>query len=1323
MYKHKWHNKLFNLAVAFALVVSMVSAVVPVTSKVEAASPLSVAVTTENTTYCCSDTFNVTAMITVPEGAGPATNVSATISWNPISGLEELSPSATQTILSIGAGNSTPVIWQVHCNEPNPVIITVKVTADSPYAGPVSAQWWIEQTSAHLYTNIIWPEKSENGTAVMVCSTFNVTFDIINDGCRGANNIRVTVDPGLYTEVVIGDVGQGAGNIYTEPSFSLDADSSERFVLDLHCVEVGTDVIHVDIPFAKDNCTDLEIHGTSDLVGIIQYEQLIISCNATPQLTKTGYDVTFTADATGGIPFDPAPSYHWSWDFGDGTVDGTDKDDVHVYTTAGTYYPEVIVTDSWGNSANCTPGAIEVRRHPTITSCNATPNPTKIGYNTTFTATAIDGIGPYTWAWDFETDGTKDVTGLADPTYVWTYPLAGMYNATVYMSDAWVNNATCNVTVEVREHPLIEVCGANYTPTKVGVDTTFTATVIGGVGPYTWGWDFDNGVTMPDVTADPPPSTSIVHYTYSVPGTYTVTVNVTDALDNPASCNFTLEVKDHPEIIACNSTPTETKVGDEVYFDAWVIGGVPDYIWSWDVGEVSGEDFADTTTGTTSHVGPYTYSTPGTYTVDVSLLDKFKNPASCNFTIVIHPALNVTCDVTPDPQNVCHAVNFTAEREGGVPGNSYNWTWAFSDNTTAVGQNVSKTFMCVGNYTGTITLTDLDLGNTANCTANVTVTMKVPDLYNPELNETVLSRWVTFGWEDVLCCNYTLQVWQKDGAKEKVLLVETGKDNFWSGWIMDGDKYKWQVTATDSCGEHSITSEYGFFEVQDTNLKVAVTRPAEGASWAGGSTQTIMWTTDRLDSFASGFGAVGDEVITVDLSYSSDGTIWTPIATGQPEDGSYWWSVPDIDEDKCQIKAVASDGYGKTAVGYSGVFSITTADTVDPTITVNSPNGGESYAGGDSKTITWNATDNLLLTVTSVDLYFSFDGGVSWPVVALGEANDGSYSWTVPGVNSDMCLVKAVAFDAAGNSAADMSDSVFTITTATPDVNAPVVTVSRPVGGETFAGGSQEFILWSATDDVTAQGDIGILIYYKVGTGNWTSIAAFDGVNDGEYKWDVPEINSEQVLVKVVATDKALNIGFDVSNEFAIATEEVVVPVTSYNITLAEGWNLVSLPLIPTSNNITDVLAGVSGANVTQVWAFDPTLLPGDPWLSYYPWIAWSANELQEMNDGVGYWVVMDGAGTLTVNGQCMPDAGGVPPMYDVYAGWNLIGYKSITTRANDDYLANVDGKYTVIWGYNANTDSYDLVFPSPPGSGVLTPGSGYWVWMTEDGMIVPTGY
>jgi hypothetical protein len=97
-------------------------------------------------------------------------------------------------------------------------------------------------------------------------------------------------------------------------------------------------------------------------------------------------------------------------------------------------------------------------------------------------------------------------------------------------------------------------------------------------------------------------------------------------------------------------------------------------------------------------------------------------------------------------------------------------------------------------------------------------------------------------------------------------------------------------------------------------------------------------------------------------------------------------------------------------------------------VTVNSPNGGESYDGGSMQTITWNATDNL--GVTTVDIYLSVNGGSTYPfTVATGETNDGTYDWPVERVNSANCLIKVVAHDDALNDGIDESDAAFEINT------------------------------------------------------------------------------------------------------------------------------------------------------------------------------------------------------------------------------------------------------------------------------------------------------
>jgi M6 family metalloprotease-like protein len=108
-----------------------------------------------------------------------------------------------------------------------------------------------------------------------------------------------------------------------------------------------------------------------------------------------------------------------------------------------------------------------------------------------------------------------------------------------------------------------------------------------------------------------------------------------------------------------------------------------------------------------------------------------------------------------------------------------------------------------------------------------------------------------------------------------------------------------------------------------------------------------------------------------------------------------------------------------------------TPDSFAPSVTVASPNGGESYDGGSWQTITWNATDNL--GVSFVDIYLSDNGGSTYPyVVATGEANDGTYDWRVQRLDSDNCLIKVTAHDAALNEGSDESDSVFQLNTPVP---------------------------------------------------------------------------------------------------------------------------------------------------------------------------------------------------------------------------------------------------------------------------------------------------
>ncbi len=93
-----------------------------------------------------------------------------------------------------------------------------------------------------------------------------------------------------------------------------------------------------------------------------------------------------------------------------------------------------------------------------------------------------------------------------------------------------------------------------------------------------------------------------------------------------------------------------------------------------------------------------------------------------------------------------------------------------------------------------------------------------------------------------------------------------------------------------------------------------------------------------------------------------------------------------------------------------------------PTITVTSPNGGESWAAGSAHNITWTSSG----TVGNVKIEYTTNNGSSWSTVTSSTANDGSYSWTVPNTASTQCKVRVQ--EASDGQPSDTSNAVFSIT-------------------------------------------------------------------------------------------------------------------------------------------------------------------------------------------------------------------------------------------------------------------------------------------------------
>jgi hypothetical protein len=210
------------------------------------------------------------------------------------------------------------------------------------------------------------------------------------------------------------------------------------------------------------------------------------------------------------------------------------------------------------------------------------------------------------------------------------------------------------------------------------------------------------------------------------------------------------------------------------------------------------------------------------------------------------------------------------------------------------------------------------------------------------------------------------------------------------------------VRAKDNAGN---IGSYGSHQFKIDTANPPAPSPDDGVTgWSTDNTPTFSWSAPSDTSGIAGYYYKVD-------SGSETWTTSTSVTLPAQPDGTHTFYVR------------AKDNAGN--IGNYG-FHQFKIDTANPSVTVNSPNGGENWKVGTSHTITWTATDSV--GVTSVDIKYSTNGGSTYPyTIATGEPNDGTYTWTIPNTPSTTCRAKVIAYDAAGNSAEDESNSNFII--------------------------------------------------------------------------------------------------------------------------------------------------------------------------------------------------------------------------------------------------------------------------------------------------------
>lgn len=251
-------------------------------------------------------------------------------------------------------------------------------------------------------------------------------------------------------------------------------------------------------------------------------------------------------------------------------------------------------------------------------------------------------------------------------------------------------------------------------------------------------------------------------------------------------------------------------------------------------------------------------------------------------------------------------------------------------------------------------------------------------------------------------------------------------------------------------------------------------------------------------------------------------------------------------------------------------------------------------------------------------------------------------------------------------------------------------------------------VTWSGSDDVA--GVAAYDVQFKEDSGPWLNWLVGTTQTGATFHGEP----GRQYAFRSRAYDAAGNIeAYPVQPDAATSTGPAVIMTTTE---LMPGWNMISVPVQPTESTPAQFLSSIAGS-YDLVYAYDGCDT-ADPWKRYDPAAPPYANDLTTIDPAMGLWVKMRTAGTLAVPGTVMETAA-VP----LCAGWNLVGYPSLQTRATAAALTSINGQFSIVYAYDANdaTDPWKKYDPSaPPYASDLTimkPGQGYWIKATTDSL------
>jgi len=225
----------------------------------------------------------------------------------------------------------------------------------------------------------------------------------------------------------------------------------------------------------------------------------------------------------------------------------------------------------------------------------------------------------------------------------------------------------------------------------------------------------------------------------------------------------------------------------------------------------------------------------------------------------------------------------------------------------------------------------------------------------------------------------------------------------------------------------------------------AITFPTTGAQLYAGETYNVTWTgsdqnVNSYSVYLSG-GQLGAEMFL--------GTAYTSRVS---QGSSFSWTIPaSLASGNFQNYQIRFSGVESPAGHATTIFGIGSQTATQPSISITSPSSGTSVKRNTALTWTWSTFGDT----SSVDVYLVTPAGQSLPF-AKTYPNNGSFFWTAGASYTEwnqtisngaytIAVCPSGQIGAIGSQCGKFTVTIFG--------NTPVISVSYPVGGETFQAG------------------------------------------------------------------------------------------------------------------------------------------------------------------------------------------------------------------------------------------------------------------------------